>query len=214
MANASQKIKEIVDSLENKITVLSARSKINVTMRIDEVVPYLEDILGIAQDDMTNRKFDLTSSATGCSLAYEVGGESISAGSNVLTYGDVLKITATPSSHYVMKSLKVNGKNFTSGETITVDTDLSVVAVAELEKYDLSVEVDDHCSVAVTKGGVAVQSGEDAVSYGDVLTITASASEGYSVASLTVNDEAFVSGQTLTVSGDVEIACTSAAAQE
>lgn len=214
MANASQKISEIIASLEKRITTLKARKEINVTMRIDRVIPYLEEILAIAKDDISSRKFDLLASATGCTLSFEVNGESASTGANVLKYGDVLKITATVSSHYLMKSLKVNGKNFTSGDTITVDTDISVVAVAEPEKFDLEVSTDDHCSVAVTKGGVEVESGEDAVSYGDVLTITATASEGYSVSSLTVNSESFVSGQTLTVSGDVEIACTSAETQE
>ena len=213
MANATQKISEIIASLEKEITVLKARKEINVTMRIDRVIPYLEDILSIAKDDITTRKFDLLASATGCTLSFEVGGESVDAGANVLKYGDVLKITATPSSHYLMKSLKVNGENFTSGNTITVTTDLSVVAVAELEKFDLAVDVDDHSSVTITRGGVAVQAGTDVISYGDVLTITASASEGYTVSSLTVNDDSFVSGQTYTVSGDVEVEVTSAEVQ-
>ena len=216
MANATEKINEIISSLEKEIIVLKARKEINVSMRIDKVIPYLEDILSIAKDDVSSRKFDLLSSATGCSLAYEVGGESVSAGANVLSYGDVLKITATPSSHYVMKSLKVNNKNFTSGNTITVDTDLSVVAVAELEKYDLSVSAGENSTVSVTRNGVAVTAGEDAISYGDVLTISASAGEGYTLSTLTVNGDDFVSGQTLTVSGDVEIvsAATASEAQE
>ena len=216
MANATQKISEIIASLEKEITVLKARKEINVTMRIDRVIPYLEDILSIAKDDITTRKFDLLASATGCTLSFEVGGESIDAGANVLKYGDVLKITATPSSHYLMKSLKVNNKNFTSGDTITVDTDLSVVAVAELEKYDLSVSAGENSTISVTKGGVEVVAGENAISYGDVLTITASAAEGYTLSSLTVNGDSFVSGQTLTVSEDVEIvsAATASEAQE
>lgn len=216
MANATQKINEIIEKLEREVIVLKAKNEINVTMRIDKVVPFLEDILAIAKDDVSSRKFDLLSSATGCTVSFEVGGESVSTGANVLSYGDVLKITATPSSHYVMKSLKVNNKNFTSGNTITVDTDISVVAVAELEKYDLSVSAGENSTISVTRGGVEVVAGEDAVSYGDVLTISASAGEGYTLSSLTVNGDSFVSGQTLTVSGDVEIvsAATASEAQE
>ena len=205
MANASQKMSEIIESLEKKITVLRARNEINVSLRIDHVVPYLEELLSIAKDDISSRKFDLLSSATGCSLAYEVGGESVSAGANVLTYGDVLKITATPSSHYVLSSLKVNGEDFVSGHTIKVDTDLSVVAVAEPETFDLTVTAGEHSTITVTRNGVAVVAGEDVISYGDVLTISASAAEGYTLSSLTVGGEDFVSGQTLTVSGDVVI---------
>ena len=130
MASATQKINEIITSLENKITTLRAKSEINVSMRIDKVIPYLEDILAIAKDDISTRKFDLLSSATGCTIAYTVDGETISAGANVLTYGDELTITVTANEGYELTSLKVNDKDFTSGDTITVKTDLSVVAVA------------------------------------------------------------------------------------
>jgi hypothetical protein len=50
MASATQKINEIITSLENKITTLRAKSEINVSMRIDKVIPYLEDVLAIAKE--------------------------------------------------------------------------------------------------------------------------------------------------------------------
>ena len=206
MASATEKINEIISSLDKEITTLRARKEINVSMRIDKVIPYLENILSIAKDDVSSRKFDITENVTGsCTLSYEVGGQSVSAGSNVLKYGDVLKITATPASHYLLKSLKVNGENFTSGSSITITTDIAVTVVAELEKFDLTLTAGENSTISVTRNGVAVTAGEDAISYGDVLTISASAAEGYELSTLTVNGNDFVSGQTHTVSGNVTV---------
>lgn len=206
MASATQKINEIISSLENKITVLRARNEINVSMRIDKVIPYLEELLSIAKDDISTRKFDIVEQITGsCTLSYEVDGESVSAGSNVLTYGDELTITATPASHYVLKSLKVNGVDFESGDTITVTTDLTITVVAELETFDLTITAGENSTISVTRNGVAVTAGTDKLSYGDVLTISASAGEGYTLSTLTVNGTDFVSGQTFTVTDDVTI---------
>lgn len=206
MASATEKINQIITSLSKEITVLNAKKEINVSMRIDKVIPYLQNLLSIAQDDISSRKFDIVEQITGsCTLSYEINGQSASAGSNVLKYGDTLKITATPASHYLLKSLKVNGENFVSGSTIIVTTDITVTVVTELEKFDLTITAGENSTITVTRNDVAVSAGEDAISYGDVLTISASAGEGYELSTLTVNGNDFVSGQTVTVSGNVTI---------
>ena len=206
MASATEKINQIIQSLDKEITTLRARKEVKVVMRIDKVIPYLENILSSATDDISTRKFDLTQDITGsCTLSYEVNGQSASAGANVLKYGDKLKITATPSSHYLLKSLKVNGENFVSGSTLTVSTDIAVTVVTELEKFNLVVTAGENSSVSVTRNGVEVEAGTDAISYGDVLTISASAGEGYELSTLTVNGDDFISGQTHTVSGNVTV---------
>ena len=113
MASATEKINQIITSLSKEITVLNAKKEINVSMRIDKVIPYLQNLLSIAQDDISSRRFDIVEQVTGsCTLSYEINGQSASAGSNVLKYEDTLKITATPASNYLLKSLKVNGENF------------------------------------------------------------------------------------------------------
>ena len=210
--NSAELIDEVVNYTERKVIELEHREQINVAMRIDETVAMLKHILTVAKDDQQSRKYDLTLDKTGtCTVTYQVNGESASAGANVLKYGDKLKITVTAGTGYTITKLQVNGKNYTSGTEITVDTDIAVTVISTLNTYDLSVTADEHCSVAVTKGGEAVTAGEDAISYGDVLTITATADEDYQIATLTVNGDAFTSGSTVTVSGNVTVVATSEA---
>ena len=45
-------------------------------------------------------------------------------------YGDTLTITATPSSNYKIQTFTVNGTNWTSGNSIEVDTSINIVATA------------------------------------------------------------------------------------
>jgi hypothetical protein len=212
MASSTQKIQQIITSLDNKIIELEKRNTINVTMRIDETIPYLKTLLAIAEDDITTRKFDITTDVTGSvTLTYKANGETISAGSNVLTYGDKLKITATVGTGYDLTSLKVNGVDYVSGTEITVTTDIAVTAVATLQTFNLTTSATGAATITVTRGGDAVTPGTGALTYGDVLTISASADEGYAIDSLTVNGDAFVSGSTLTVSDNVNIVATASA---
>lgn len=207
--NNAELIDEVVNYTEKKVIELEHREKINVAMRIDETLDILSRILGLAKDDQSSRKFDLTLDKTGnCTVAYTVNGESASAGANVLKYGDTLVITVTAGTGSTIKKLKVNGKNYTSGTAITVDTDIAVEVVATLNTYDLTVTPAEHTTITVTKGGVAVVPGEDAISYGDELRISASADEGYQITALTINDVDYVGDQTVTVSGNVTVTTT------
>ena len=211
--NSAELIDEVVDMLDKKIIELEYREHINVQMRIDDVIDFLKDVEAVAKDDQSSRKYDLTQDKTGaCTIVYTVNGETASTGANVLKYGDKLVITVTASTGYTITKLQVNGKNYTSGTEITVDTDIALTVISTLNTYDLSVTADENCTVTVTKGGQAVTAGEEAISYGDVLTITATAGEGYEIATLTVNGDAFTSGNTVTVSGDVTVVATSEAA--
>lgn len=65
---------------------------------------------------------------------------------------------------------------------------------------DLDIDT-QKCSVELTVGGAPVQS----LKYADTATITATADTGYTLTSLKVNGEAFTSGSTLTVNGDIVI---------
>lgn len=131
MAESTDRIDEVIRSLSKRITVLRARNEINVSMRIDHEIAYLEELLRIARGDAPVKEYSIFESITGsCTLTYEVNGQQISAGSKVLDYGDVLKITATPASGYTLQSLTVNGNDFVSGSTITVTSDIRVNAIA------------------------------------------------------------------------------------
>lgn len=129
---------------------------------------------------------------------------------DLLIEGTVITITATPSTNYTLAELTVNGASFTSGSTYTVYTGVRINALST-NQYDISIYADDHTTLTVMKGGEEVEDG-DYVTFGDVLTITASYSTGYEKDGLTVDGNAFTSGQTYTVAGhSVEIDGTSKA---
>lgn len=130
---------------------------------------------------------------------------------DILFNGDVLTITAVPDEGYTIQ-LQVNGVDLPADGKYTVNgSNVVVSTVSSLQTYALSREVDENVTVTVEDAGSPVEDGENVITYGGVLTITATASEGYSVASLKVNGEDFMSGGEYNVSGPVEIVATSEA---
>ena len=76
------------------------------------------------------------SAGTGCSVTVNRtssdGGSTgtLKVGTDILYYGDKLKITFTPSAGYAIANHTVNGSAFTSGKTHTVSGNVSIVATA------------------------------------------------------------------------------------
>ena len=204
--SSSQKLASLIARLESKVIELETREHINVTMRIDETVPFLKHMLALAKDDQSSSKFDIVESKTGsCTITYTADGETISAGSNVLLYGDKLVITVVPATGYTITSLKVNGVDYVSGTAIDVKDDIAVTVVSTLNTYNLTITPDEHSSISVTRGGESVSAGTGVISYGDTLSISATASEGYQITSLEINGTDYVGDQTLTVTGNVVV---------
>jgi hypothetical protein len=102
----------------------------------------------------------------------------------------------------------ITTNNFNSSSTYTITSEKGVaqdwVITAALETYDLSRD-ETNGTVVVSIDGSPVEDGSDVLTYGDVATITATADEQHTSSTLTVNGEAFVSGETLTVSENVAI---------
>lgn len=203
------KIEDVISMLEREIILLKYKNEVNVTKRIDEVVKFLEETLDVAKATQEGQKFDLAQTGSNCTIAYLVGTTPVSAGSNVLAYGDNLKITVTPSTGYDVSTLTVNGNAFVSGSTITVSSDVVVVAEATLKKFDLTNTISSlTAALTYEVGEETITAGEDVLSYGDVLKITAVVGEGETISSLTVNGEAFTSGNTVTVTSDINVVLT------
>lgn len=55
----------------------------------------------------------------------------VTAGKGVLSAGDIIKITFSPKTNYKLLTHTVNGKNFVSGNSITVSGDVSIKATSE-----------------------------------------------------------------------------------
>ena len=93
---------------------------------------------------------------------------------------------------------------------LSLKADSSVDAYFKtIETYDLSVaDTLENGTVTIARNGEAVQPGDDALSYGDVVTITAEPRDGYILTSLTVNGEEFTPGDELLITGPVSIEAT------
>lgn len=127
------KIDDVISSLTTKIIELEKRETINVTMRIDDVIAYLEEVKSIAEGAKNNQKFDLVESVSAnATVTYAVGETTITAGNDVLKYGDELEITVTAAEGYVIDTFTINGESAVSGSKITVVENVEVVVTTEV----------------------------------------------------------------------------------
>lgn len=165
------------------------------------VLNWIADNIG----DEEKEPYDLTKTESHVTVTFKRNGKSQSASKDCLYNGDKLKVTATPAEGYDLTTLTANNEAIESGDVLTVDKhSIAIVASGTLKTFDLERSCDNVTTV-VTVSGDAVTDGEGKLTYGDVATITATADDNYTLKSLKVNGEDFVSGSTLTVDADVEI---------
>lgn len=120
---------------------------------------------------------------------------------DLVNHEDVLTITATFVDNYEKKYLKLNGVDFTSGDEHEVAGAILIEIASRGEAYDLA-RTATNGNVVVTRNGIAVEDGADAVRYGEKLTIIANIEDGYELASLEVNNEAIESGEVFVVGAE------------
>ena len=146
------------------------------------------------------------SAGAGSSIEVKRGSTTLSDGDTV-TYGDELAITFSASEGYNLGAHTVNGSDFTSGGSHTVTGAVTVASAAALKIFALSISAGRGSSIRVKRGGTTLSDG-DTITYGDELTITFSASEGYDLDAHTVNGSVFSSGGSHIVTGAVSVVST------
>lgn len=199
------KIDEIKDMVKKEITVLRAKNEINVTKRIDKVIEFLEDV--VKEIENPDTKFDLNVTAgSHTTLAITLDGQSVTAGKDKLPQGSSLVVTASASAGYKLTTFTINGVPATSGDTIIVGEDISIVTEATAA-YDLTI-TSTNATVVAKVGNTTVTAGEEVLLSGQKLKITATVEEGYELTTLTANGTTIESGDEITVSGDVTIIAT------
>ena len=99
--------------------------------------------------------------------------------------------------------------SYTAGGSITVTANKTLYAVWQANSFTLSITKPNTGTVTILRNGSSFSG--STVYYDDVLTITASASAGYRILTLTVNGSDFTSGDTHTVTGAVAIVVTTIA---
>ena len=124
-----------------------------------------------------------------------------------VSYGDVITVTATPKEGYALDSYT---------QSHTVRSNLTISPTASPKKFQLSfVQGTNVSSISVRrmstkKSGASLgvlADGSD-LYYGDIIAISAAPKSGYKLTSLLVNHSSFTSGNSTTVSSNIEISVT------
>lgn len=161
-------------------------------------------VSGTASVTPIARAYTLSISA-GANSAITVtrNGSTLSNGATVY-YGDALKVYFSVNSGYALGTHTVNGSTFTSGNTHSVTGNVSVVSTASIAAFTLTLEQGSNTTLTVKRNGTTLSSGTT-IYYGDVLTITYSASSGYTITQATVNNNNITSGSTYSVTGNTTV---------
>lgn len=191
----------VVTTLKD-IAVKSSLAQSTDKIKADNIVETLEYITNNYGTE-ENEPYSLVTTATSTTIVVTKNGTVITPADDILWDGDVLTITATPETDYVIRTLTVNGTTITSGDTVTVSGKVTVVGISK-QLVDLAV-TETECDIEVEYNGVTVEPGSNVIAIGDVLTITASAEDDYEMRTLTVNGTDFTSGNTHTVTTNVAV---------
>lgn len=133
------------------------------------------------------------------------------ANGDLITIGNTYTVTATPSSGYAHSALLINGVVKANPATVVItDNQFSVVAQASDILFDLSTTLTG-CTLVISDGVNTYEAGSNVIPKDTELTITATASEGYTLDGMTftINDVAFTNGSTtLPITANVSIVAT------
>lgn len=125
--------------------------------------------------------------------------------------GTVLTIEATPNTGYYLGSLNVNGDEFKSGDTYTVDGDVEIKAEFSIQAYTINYDEPSKGTIRVTYSDSGTETevpSKTLLDYGTNITIEAIPESGYRIESLKVNEKTFSSGSSLLLKEDIFIEAT------
>lgn len=125
--------------------------------------------------------------------------------------GTVLTITATPNEGYDLVGLTVNNKEFTSGDTYTVDGDVEIKAEFSILSFTINYDEPSKGTIRVTYSNSGTETevlSGTSLDYGTEITIEAIPESGYRIESLKVNEETFSSGSSLLLTENIFIEAT------
>ena len=163
-------------------------------------------------------RFTLTISAgTGANISVTRTGSSAGAGTGALSngaaiyYGDTLSVSYSAQTGYQLASTSPAAGSY------TVSGNLTVSATASVLNYTLTISAGAGSTIGVSRtssplqgAGTGALSNGSAIYYGDTLTVTFGASQGYTLSVHTVNGTTRASGYSFSVSENVAVVATAA----
>lgn len=144
-----------------------------------------------------------------CTVTVMYGENELVAGEDIIPNSAELVITATADSGYSIASLTVNGTAFTSGESIVATDDIAIVVTVADILFDLSTTLTG-CTLVISDGVDTYEAGSNVIPKDTELTITATASDGYTLEGMTftINGNAFTNGGTHIAIENITIVAT------
>ena len=153
-------------------------------------------------ENHTKYTISYTQPANG-TLAVKNGSQTIHSG-DLVEYGTVLTIEATPYQGYKLDNVFVNGVRI-SGLSFTVTDNTNIEVFFGKQSYTVTYNSNMYSGkIEVTRGSEIVASGSS-VEYGTQLMVRAIPNHGFEVKSLTINDQAIVNNFVFSISESVEI---------
>ena len=130
--------------------------------------------------------------------------------------GSVLQMWRSAADGYTLTEAHFGGGGIVeNGATYTVTGDTTVTITASVNRYSLTINPSTGSIITVNRTSSPLQgaatgaiSNGDTIYYNDVLKITFDASPGYKIATHTVNDSTFPSGNSHTVTSAVTVVAT------
>ena len=121
-----------------------------------------------------------------------------------VTHGTTITIVATPNIGYDFKSLLVNGNSFTSGDSMVVTDDVTIIGSTDTNSYLVTITNPVGATIGATIGST-VYTNTFTANYGTSIKYNITASTGYDVTSFTYGGTTINNGDTRVLTENVTV---------
>lgn len=121
-----------------------------------------------------------------------------------VTHGTTITIVATPNTGYDFKSLLVNGNSFTSGDSMVVTDDVTIIGSTNTNSYLVTIIQPANGTISAVCNGVTYTSNFYA-DFGSTVKVSLVADTGYHIDDITWNGNSVADGSTQTVTGNLTL---------
>lgn len=165
--------------------------------------------------------FTITAPIPTYTVSYNANGGSGAPSSQTKTHNKTLTLSSTRPTRTGYNFLgwstsrTATSASYSAGGSFTSNSDTTLYAVWDPKSYTLTTNSDSNSSILVSRqstkksgASTGALSSNDPIYYDDVLKVQFGANEGYNISTHTVNNSAFTSGGTFTVTDNVSVAST------
>ena len=121
-----------------------------------------------------------------------------------VTHGTTITIVATPNTGYDFKSLLVNGNSFTSGDSMVVTNDVTIIGSTNTNSYLITIIQPANGTISAVYNNTTYTSNFYA-DFGSTVKVSLVADTGYHIDNITWNGNSVADGSTQTVTGNLTL---------